>query len=298
MRVILFFIDGLGLGPAGPDNPLTTEMPYLRRLLGGHPLTINALGRIYPQATLLALDTTLGVPGLPQSATGQTTLFTGINAPAAVGQHIRGFPTEPLRRLLDTGGLLKKIKEAGKKPVFLNSFRPHFFTDIAAGKRFYSATTLMNYYAGLPFMSFEDMAAGRSVHSDVTSEVLRAEGYNVPYVPPERAGEIMACVSAQHDFVLFEYFLTDMVAHKRNHEKIRYCLSVIDSFLASTLAYLDTTETLLIVTSDHGNLEDLSTGNHTENPVPLLLIGAGRQPAPAMTDLTDVAPLILRALSE
>jgi hypothetical protein len=298
MQVILFFIDGLGLAPAGEHNPLSiTPTPCLNRLLGGKNLTLDAVGTISEYAALKALDATLGVPGVPQSATGQTTLFTGINAPKAVGRHIRGFPTEPLRNILAAEGILHKIIAMGKKAIFLNGFRPEFFTQLEAGQRFYSATTLMNFYAGLPFHSFADMAAGRSVYSDITNEVLHVLGFDVPYVSPEHAGKVLAQNSALHDFLLFEYFLTDMVAHKRDHKKVAYSLSVIDRFLESALNHLDLTNTQIIITSDHGNLEDLSSSGHTVNPVPFLLIGAGHEEAPSLTDLADVTPYILSLLN-
>jgi len=35
----------------------------------------------------------------------------------------------------------------------------------------------------------------------------------------------------------------------------------------------DDRQGLILLTSDHGNLEDLSTRRHTSNPVPALLIG-------------------------
>jgi hypothetical protein len=38
------------------------------------------------------LDASLCVPGLPQSATGQAALLTGLNAPELMGRHIEGFP--------------------------------------------------------------------------------------------------------------------------------------------------------------------------------------------------------------
>jgi 2,3-bisphosphoglycerate-independent phosphoglycerate mutase len=297
MRVILFFIDGLGLAPAGKHNPLsTTPTPCLNRLLGGRNLTQEAVGSITEHAALLALDAALGVPGLPQSATGQTTLFTGINAPKAINRHVRGFPTEPLRKILAAEGILGKASRLGLKATFLNGFRPEFFTQLENGHRFYSATTLMNLYAGLPFYTFEDMAAGRSVYSDITNEVLHAMGFDVPYVAPEAAGRILARQAAAHDFLLFEYFLTDMVAHKRDYQKTAYCLSVIDRYLESALQHLDLSDTQVIITSDHGNLEDLSVGGHTCNPVPFLIIGAGHENPPAISDLSQVTPYILSLL--
>lgn len=299
MRVILFFIDGLGLGPAGVNNPLsTTPTPCIDRLLGGLRLTGDAIGVSTELATLHALDATLGVPGLPQSATGQSTLFTGINAARVMGRHVSGFPPERLRNLLRQEGILKKILLSGKQPVFFNGYRPEFFTELAGGSRCFAATTLLNLYAGLPFYSFADMAAGRSLYSDITNEVLHGMGFEVPYVSPEEAGKALAQKSAVHDFLLFEYFLTDMVAHKQDRIKAAQCISLIDRFVGSIIAQLDLTETLFILTSDHGNLEDISTGNHTANRVPCLLVGAGHYQTATLDSLEDVSPVILRCLKE
>ena len=298
MRVILFFIDGLGLGPSGQDNPLsTTNTPCLHQLLNGHSLTIEAVGINNKVAALYSLDASLGVPGLPQSATGQTTLLTGVNAAKSIGRHLRGFPNEALRKILATEGILKKVLAMGKKPVFLNGYRPEFFTQIEQGERCYSATTLLNLYAGLHFHSFDDMAAGLSVYSDVTNEVLHHMGFEVPFVQPEAAGKIVARRLSNHHFALFEYFLTDMVAHKRNHEKAAYSISVIDRFLSGMIEHMDLSDTLLMITSDHGNIEDLSTSSHTANPVPFLLIGKRPRHLPIPHDLTGVTPYILNILS-
>jgi len=299
MRVILFFIDGLGLGPAGADNPLsTTPTPCIDRLLGGRRLTSDSIGVSTEVATLYALDATLGVPGLPQSATGQTTLFTGQNAARVEGRHVSGFPTERLRKLLQQEGILKKILVSGKKPVFFNGYRPEFYTELAMGSRCFAATTLLNLYAGLPFHSFADMAAGRSLYSDITNEVLQEMGFEVPYVSPEAAGKTLAQKAADCDFLLFEYFLTDLVAHQQDRTKAAQCITLIDRFIGSIVAQLDLTETLFMLTSDHGNLEDLSTKNHTSNYVPCLLAGAGHRRPTSLLSLEDVSPLILRYLKE
>jgi bisphosphoglycerate-independent phosphoglycerate mutase (AlkP superfamily) len=56
-----------------------------------------------------------------------------------------------------------------------------------------------------------------------------------------------------------------------------------------------------MITSDHGNLEDLSTRRHTKNPVPALLIGSTylrEQFTKNLKTLTDVAPAITRQLFE
>lgn len=299
MRVVFLFIDGLGLAVASGDNPLaTTPTPYLDRLLCGRKLTLEAAGYHGPLATLLALDATLGVPGCPQSATGQTTLFCGVNAAAAIGRHLNGFPNEQLRNILAVEGMLKKIKEAGLSPTFLNAYRPEFFRELAAGRRNFSASTMLNFYAGLPFRTFADMARGEAIYSDITNEWLRTLGYDVPVISPEAAGERLARVAKGYDFLLFEHFLTDICGHRRDRSKAAELIGNLDRFIASSLSGLDLSETLFLLTSDHGNLEDLATGTHTTNPVPLLLVG--RRPAniSRITDLAGVMPLVMQALKE
>jgi hypothetical protein len=272
-------------------------MPCLQELLDGQALTLAAVGK-HSRTTLLALDATLGVPGEPQSATGQTTLFTGVNAPQAVGRHVRGFPTKPLRRLLQQEGLLQKVLKLGKTALFLNSYRPQYFASLSDESSTYSVTTWMNHYAGLPFQTLDDMAAGRAVNTDITNEYLRTDfGFEVDIIAPEDAGRILAQQSRRVDFLLFEHFLTDIFAHKRDREKITKLLVTIDRFIAGILAHLDLQETLFMITSDHGNLEDLSTPLHTRNPVPLLLCGAGQEDLPPLTDLTCVTHFILERLT-
>ena len=50
----------------------------------------------------------------------------------------------------------------------------------------------------------------------------------------------------------------------------------------------------LVVTSDHGNLEDIASGHHTLNPVPLLAAGPGAAEFAAAGSLLDVAPGVRR----
>ena len=95
-RVLLLFVDGVGLGGDEAKNPFVGEAtPALSKLLGG-PLTQSRVGGLEASGdapvVLAALDAALGVPGLPQSGTGQTTLFTGVNAQAALGHHVPALP--------------------------------------------------------------------------------------------------------------------------------------------------------------------------------------------------------------
>src|SRR5512137_1241571 len=89
MRVLFLFLDGVGLGPNDPNtNPLAqAAMPNLSRLLDGQRLVVGETPQVTDRATVVALDACLGVPGTPQSATGQATLLTGRNVPAEIGYH-------------------------------------------------------------------------------------------------------------------------------------------------------------------------------------------------------------------
>jgi len=53
----------------------------------------------------------------------------------------------------------------------------------------------------------------------------------------------------------------------------------------------------VILTSDHGNIEDLSVRGHTRNPALTLLWGQGaRKTAQTLNSLLDVTPAILTFL--
>jgi bisphosphoglycerate-independent phosphoglycerate mutase (AlkP superfamily) len=69
-------------------------------------------------------------------------------------------------------------------------------------------------------------------------------------------------------------------------------LGRLDRLLRAAAAGLAPGDTL-VVASDHGNLEDLSTRNHTLAPVPVLAFGTGAGAVERVRDLTHLAPLLL-----
>ena len=151
-RVLLFFIDGIGVGTDDPDrNPLATgEFPALRLTQSLAP-EARAAG---PPRQAWGLDASLGVPGLPQSATGQTAILTGVNAPIVMGHHMSGFPGPTLRRVLFERSLLKQVRERGRSATFLNAFRPEYF-EMPHAQRRLSATSLATLASGARFRSWE-----------------------------------------------------------------------------------------------------------------------------------------------
>ena len=70
-------------------------------------------------------------------------------------------------------------------------------------------------------------------------------------------------------------------------------------FIRALLGKLDLERSTVIVTSDHGNIEDLSVRNHTLNPVPTIVWGKHReQVAPRIRSLTDITPAIVDVLTK
>jgi hypothetical protein len=212
------------------------------------------------------------------------------------GRHLSGFPGPTLRALLLEHSLLKRLREAGRRPVFFNTFRAPFFDWPRDRQLRMSATTVANLAADLPFFDVPDMAAGRSLYQDFTGEELRRLGFAAPLLTPAEAGACLAVNLTRHDFLLYEYFRTDQAGHTADRAAAEAELRRLDAFLGAILAGLPG-DTLLLWCSDHGNLEDLSVTTHTRNPVPLLAWGPGAQEFVAgLTRLDEVAPAILRVL--
>ena len=123
MRVLFIFLDGIGLGENDPAiNPLAnSKMPNLNALLDGRSLHNASAPFIGEQATLLAVDPNVGVDGLPQSATGQAMLLTGVNVPAEIGYHYGPKPNPEVAAHLKNGTLFSRFTKAGRKTALLNA---------------------------------------------------------------------------------------------------------------------------------------------------------------------------------
>jgi hypothetical protein len=287
MSVLLVFIDGIGIGP--PDatvNPFArARARWLRPVAGWSPAVQGDAPLLVP------VDACLGVPGLPQSATGQTALLTGINAPRAVGRHVNGFCTTELAALLDGQTLFSRVQSRGGRATFANAYTPPFFE---GRRRFLSVTTVATRKAGLTFRTLDDLRKGEALFQDFTNRLLVEQGYDATEIDAEEAGRRLARLAAAHEFTLYEYFQTDKAGHDQDMARGVALIEGLDRLLCSLVAEVDLDKTLVCVASDHGNLEDLSIRSHTTNPVPVLLWGRGRDAvASRLRDLTDFAPALL-----
>jgi 2,3-bisphosphoglycerate-independent phosphoglycerate mutase len=291
MRILFLFLDGIGLGAEDAAvNPFSTaRMPVLASLLEGGRLVAACAPFQGRRADLLKLDAGLGVAGLPQSATGQAVLLTGQNIPAQVGYHYGPKPNPEIARFLEDGGLFGRVARAGKRAALLNAYPSAYFDGISSGRRLYSAIPLAVSNASLPFFTEADLLAGQAISADFTAagwrERLRRP--DTPLLTPAQAGRRLANLAQQFDFSFFEYWMSDYAGHQQDMPAALALLEQFDEVLGGLLADWNMDNDLILLTSDHGNLEDLSTRRHTLNSVPLLLIG----PAPARQDFVDAMNL-------
>ncbi len=286
--ILFVFIDGLGLGSEDPAvNPLADRARFA------------ALGKLL--ADSVPLDASLGVPGLPQSATGQAALLTGLNAPRLMGRHIEGFPPPRLKALVKEHNIFSKLLAAGKTCTFANAY---WLDDVAhIPPRRESVTTVATLSAFGGVRGKAELLANRAVCHDLTREMIRAErGYDGPLITPEEAADHLIGIAGDHDFTLFEFFQTDRAGHRGDREQVFQCLEKLDRFFAALLRFRGG----LLVTSDHGNIEDLTVRTHTANPVPLFfqcLENSGRPGGPprgifqSLETIDQLTPAILRWLT-
>jgi len=249
--ILFVFVDGLGLGSDDPAiNPLADAQRF------------PTLSRMLKQSA--PLDASIGVPGLPQSATGQAALLTGLNAPELMGRHIEGFPPPRLKTLVQEHNIFSKLLAAGKTCTFANAY---WLDDVAQiPTRRESVTTVATLAAFGGVRGKPKLLANRAVCHDLTREKIHEErGYTGPLITPEEAADHLIDITNDHDFTLFEFFQTDHAGHSGDEQRVFQCLEKLDRFFAALLPF----KGLLIMTSDHGNIEDLTVRSHTMNPVPL-----------------------------
>jgi hypothetical protein len=315
MRILFLFIDGVGLGENDPQiNPFAkVDMPNLEEIIGNKKLILDSLleasaggmaeiGMLETErASLLALDARLGVDGLPQSATGQAALLTGLNVSAEIGYHYGPKPNQDVAGFLKNGNLFSTLSQQGYRSALINAYPPGYFAAIQSGRRLFSAIPLAVTSAGIPLMTQDDLQQGSALAADFTAQGWR-ERLDLPDTPllsPTQAGERMAILADNYDLAFYEYWLSDYAGHSQDMQTAQTLLEVFDQVLAGLLANWKDEDGLILITSDHGNMEDLSTRRHTANPVPGLIIGdldVRREFTQNLTDITGVTPAILNTI--
>lgn len=283
MKVVFLFIDGVGLREPAPDNPVNPEVcPALCGLISGHSVPIDAC---------------LGVSGLPQSATGQATMFTGVNAPVFMGRHCEGFPGPSLRQKIRERNVFTELRDRGLSVRFADAFLVDSAEELAA-RRFKSVTTVMALTTPEAISFTDDLADDQAVMQDLTRETIQDRFPDIPPIEPEDAAEHLFAIARTCDFTLYEFFQTDVAGHSMDYSRACDVLRLYDRFLATLLRFTEAAGMTLLMTADHGNIEDMGERGHTRNPVPFIAFGPHEAEIRAhVKSLVDVTPAILRTFA-
>lgn len=296
MKILFLFLDGVGLGKDdASSNPfLSANTPNFDQLLSGLKLTESSVPFQSTRCTLLGIDPQMGVPGLPQSATSQATLLTGINFAKRLGYHYGPKPnleissyfskedtfrSENSRLDIEFNpqeiSIFTKLMYDGYKVGFLNAFPDSYFSRINSKRRNHGVIPLTVSSAGVPLLNQDDLFNGKALSADFTGQGWH-DHLALPQTPlltPIQAGDKLASLTQNYDFSLFEYWESDYAGHKQDLSKAIIIIEKLDQVLGGLLNSWEFDNGVILITSDHGNLEDLSTRRHTHNQVPAILIG-------------------------
>lgn len=285
---LVIFLDGVGIGE---DNSLTNpffkfDFTTFSELFGSIPhlnnLTLEKDGRF-----LFPTDALMGVPDLPLSGTGQTSIFCGINASRILGKHFGPFPHSSLVPIIREQNIFKAFKRKKLKVSFANAYPKIFFDYIASGKKRLSVTSLSCQLSDVPLKNPTDLRSGNALSAEIDNKVwVDKLGYSLPIIKPETAAKRLWKITSENHFTLFEHFLTDHLGHGRNQEVFEDRFAVLDKFLFYTISNIPKNCTLLIC-SDHGNLENISIKSHTLNPA--LTITAGKHAEKLRNRITNLS---------
>lgn len=286
MRMIIIFIDGLGLGcEKKSKNPLfaanTPNIDY-----------------IFYRYKVIPTDASLGVDGLPQSATGQTAIFTGVNAAKILGKHISGQPTYTLKKIIMNNNLFKQLINMGLTVTNTNVYRQEYLNRMMDNKDRMnrpSVTSIMNISAGLEFRTVEHYIKGKGIYHDISGQLLIDYGYKVNRLSPKEAAERLCEISREYDVSLFEHFMTDIIGHMMDMDRSIMQLEMLDDFLGELIRLVDLRNDVILLTSDHGNIEDVTVKTHTMNKVPTVILGEAPCHIPLrIASLLDITPAIIQ----
>jgi 2,3-bisphosphoglycerate-independent phosphoglycerate mutase len=307
-KLIFIFVDGIGIGNADDSNPFfASKADFL-------PLYQDSNGLPFlPESTpFKGIDACLGINGMPMSATGQTTLFTGINTPSIFNEHRDSYPDKQMRKIIRDKNIFSQLINLNFKPRFLNAFpgSAHLFSPAniqllnngefyfsqrfkSLFKRSISVTTSMMVSNNMSPFSERDIVKRKALYHDFTNQSLDKE-YGIPNFSPELAAEILYNVSQDYDLLLFEYFMTDFYGHGFDIPDCIDLIQQLNRLIKHLISYMDEGSDTLLITSDHGNLEDGTTQYHTYNPVPLITWGyRSKSLRNSIDSIADVKPAVI-----
>ncbi len=292
----MIFLDGVGIGKIDYENNPFFKYGFktFSEIFGTVPSLENSTIK-KNSSYLFPSDALLGVEGLPQSGTGQTSIFCGINASKFIGKHFGPYPYSTLIPIIKEKNILKYFIDKGEKAFFANAYPKVFFDYIKSGKSRLSVTSLSCKLSGIKLNTVTDVRKGKALTAEITGSRWNEKlGYKLRVISPKAAARRLLRIASENSFTLYEYFLTDHLGHGRYDGETKSVLKILDDFLFEVITGLNN-NTSLIICSDHGNVEDLSVKTHTFNPA--LTITSGKHAEELylnIKDLTQIKQAIIK----
>jgi hypothetical protein len=301
MHILMIFLDGIGLGADDPTtNPFAAATaPTLRTLANGNPWLAATGYQSTDRSLFIPTDPRMGVPGRPQSGTGQAAILTGRNIPKIIGEHYGPKPNAETRALIAEDNFFKQVVAHGKTGALLEAYPPRWHKTINSGKRLRSSYQQAAHEAGLTIFDEQTIYQGTALAADWTGEAWRSQlGYDdTPVYSRHEAGVKLVQISRNYHFSFFSHWITDIVGHRGSLQEGIELVEMFDGVMAGVLAAWNDEEGLVIITSDHGNMEDIGNRKHTENDVPTVIIGQKRHVfSNQLQTLADIVPIMAQLL--
>jgi hypothetical protein len=146
--------------------------------------------------------------------------------------------------------------------------------------------------AGVPLLTWSDVRRGAALTSSMTHELESRfdmtffDQEPLPLRTPEEAAAVLVNLAIAHDLTFYKYQIADLVSHTHRIELARDVFALIERFVESVLQRIDPATTAVMITSDHGHLEQLgSSRGHPKSRVPTWYFGP---------DADEVAALLAR----
>jgi 2,3-bisphosphoglycerate-independent phosphoglycerate mutase len=277
MQIAWLMLDGVGLRENNDfeGNPFhQLDLPTLKKLGITTPIFT-----LQPEMTTKPIDANLEIAGLPQSGTGQTTILTGINAAQKLGFHHGPWVSPSLKPILEQN-ILKQIGDIR----LANHYPERYLEALASKKQKLNAIATSALSAG---------ATLENQHGLGISPLLRQ--WEQPTNENQITEWAIKFMASTSNITILDLWWTDSVGHEMNLDEAQALALRLEQFCAKCLEHQNP-ETLFLITSDHGNFEDLRVKTHTRNPVPLAAIGKGAPHFAQVSSLIDIAKAVLATI--
>jgi 2,3-bisphosphoglycerate-independent phosphoglycerate mutase len=147
------------------------------------------------------------------------------------------------------------------------------------------------------------------LHGEEDNRIPSPKGIPFDQVPelslPFVTEKVIDGIRNGYDLIVTNFANGDVIGHTQNNAAKLQCASLVDEHLGRVLKAAEDADYVILVTADHGNLEEMTTPegtpqvSHTANPVPFIFIDPQSPEKKILSPgkLADIAPTILHALN-